>query len=148
MHEIFTDEWARQWCRAIHDSDAYRAAAVGWDGAIVVVMSADPAMGVPQARSVFLDLADGDCRGGRRASDGDTQDAVFELRASPAVWKRVLAGEMEPIWGLMSGKIELARGSIAKLIPYARAAKEMVVAATRLPATFPDGWNTPSETPS
>jgi putative sterol carrier protein len=141
MSEIFTDDWARQWCRGVQDSEAYRRAAAGWEGAIVVVMSADPAMGVPRSRAVYLDLTDGDCRSGRKADPDDHEDAVFELRATPAVWKRVLAGEMEPIWGLMSGKIELARGSISKLIPYARAAKELVAAAAALPATFPAGWN-------
>lgn len=141
MSEIFTDDWARQWCRAVSDSEDYRQAAAGWEGAILVVMSADPAMGVPRSRAVYLELTDGDCRSGRKAAPDDREDAVFELRATPAVWKRLLAGEMEPIWGLMSGKIELARGSISKLIPYARAAKELVAAAAALPATFPTGWH-------
>lgn len=145
MHEIFTDDWARQWCRAIRASEAYRRAAAGWEGAVLVVMSADAAMGVPRARAVYLDLADGDCRSGRRASADDREDAVFELRATPAVWKQVLGGEMEPMWGLMAGKIELARGSITKLIPYARAAKELMHAAAALPATFPAGWNGDAE---
>lgn len=141
MHEIFTAEWARQWCRAIHDSSEYRQAAAGWEGDILVVMSADAAMGVPRERRVFLDLADGDCRGGRLGEAADAEDAVFVLRATPATWKRVLAGEVEPVWGLMSGNIELAKGSIAQLIPYTQAAKRMMEAAARLPATYPDGWN-------
>jgi putative sterol carrier protein len=141
MSEIFTDDWARQWCRAVRDNETYRQAAAGWEGAILVVMSADPAMGVPRSRAVHLELTDGDCRNGRKATPDDRDDAVFELRATPEVWKRLLAGEMEPIWGLMSGKIELARGSISKLIPYARAAKELVASAAALPATFPTGWN-------
>jgi putative sterol carrier protein len=146
MAEIFTAEWARDWCRAVHDSDAYRRAAVGWEGSIVVEMSADPKMGVAAPRAVFLDLHDGDCRDGRPAGDAERDAALFVLRATPAVWRRVLRREVEPIWGLMSGKIELAKGSIAKLVPYTRAAKELVEAAAALPATFPDGWSSP-ETP-
>lgn len=144
--EIFTDPWATAWCRAIHASDDYRRAAAGWEGAVAVVMTPDPAMGIGGERAVFLDLSDGDCRGGRTAGDGDLENALFVLRASPAVWKRVLGREIEPIWGLMSGKIELAQGSIAKLIPYAGAAKEMVECAADLEASFPDGWS--SEEPS
>lgn len=143
MAEIFTQEWARDWCRAIDGSDVYRQAAVGWVGSIVVVMEPDPVMGVAAERAVFLDLDDGRCRGGRLATDADREAALFELRATPAVWKRVLAGQVEPIWGLMSGKIALAKGSISKLIPYTRAAKEMVEAASRLEATYPAGWNAP-----
>lgn len=145
--EIFTDPWATAWCRAIHDSDTYRRAAAGWEGAVAVVMTADPEMGVGAGRAVFLDLADGDCRAGRVAREGDRERALFVLRASPAVWNRVLGGEIEPIWGLMSGKIELAQGAITKLVPYARAAKEMVECAARLDASFPDGWHPEEPTP-
>lgn len=145
--EIFTHPWAEAWCRAIHDSDAYRRAAAGWEGAIAVVMTPDPEMGVAAERAVFLDLAGGDCRGGRRAHEGDLEKALFVLRATPAVWKRVLGREIEPIWGLMSGKIELAQGSIAKLIPYAKAAKEMVESAAGLDATFPAGWRREEPSP-
>lgn len=140
MAEIFTDEWAGDWCRAIHASAAYRRAAAGWDGAVAVVMSADPAYGVARGRAVYLDLADGDCRGARRAAAADLETALFVLQATPAVWHRVFEREMEPIWALMSGRIELARGSIAKLIPYARAAKEMVELAVGLAAEYPAGW--------
>lgn len=147
MPEIFTQDWARQWCRAIEESETYRQAAAGWEGAVTVVMEPDPEMGVGQERGIFLDLADGHCRAGRLAGDAEREAAVFELRASPAVWKRVLDGEIEPIWGLMSGKIALAKGSVSKLIPFTRAAKEMVEAAARLPATYPEGWTSP-ETPS
>lgn len=143
MAEIFTADWARQWCRAIHDSEPYRRAAAGWEGSIVFVMTPDPAMGIPTRRAVFLDLHDGDCHDGRPAGDEELEAALFVLRATPAVWRRVLGRQIEPIWGLMSGKIELAAGSIAKLVPYTRAAKEMVEAAAGLPATFPAGWNPP-----
>lgn len=139
--EIFTRAWAESWCRALHDSDAYRQAAAGWEGDIVVAMTADPEMGVAKERAVYLDLADGDCHGGRLAGDDERASALFVLRAPPAVWRRVLAGEIEPVWGLMSGKIELAQGSIAKLVPYTRAAKAMVEVAADLPASFPPGWN-------
>ncbi|HMB52912.1 MAG TPA: Fis family transcriptional regulator [Thermoanaerobaculia bacterium] len=147
MAEIFTDEWAGAWCRAIQASDAYKSAAAGWDGAVAVVMSADPEYGVREERAVFLDLADGDCRGGRTAGTEELAAAVFVLQAPPAVWKRVLGREIEPIWGLMSGKIALAKGSISKLIPYTRAAKEMVEQAVGLEADFPPGWPREDDTP-
>jgi len=145
MAEIFSAEWARQWCRAIHHSEPYRRAAVGWEGCIVFVMSADADMGVATPRAVFLDLHDGDCHDGRLAGDDEHAAALFVLRATPAVWRRVLRRDMEPIWGLMSGKIELAKGSIAQLVPYTRAAKELVQAAAALPASFPAGWDPPEE---
>ena len=39
--------------------------------------------------------------------------------------------------GLMTGKLKLRRGSVAQLTPYMNASKELVLAATRVPSTFP-----------
>ena len=57
----------------------------------------------------------------------------------PETWKRVLAGDLEPIFGIMSGKLELARGSLAKLVPQIAAARELVAAAARIDTVFPAG---------
>jgi len=43
----------------------------------------------------------------------------------------------DPLFALMGGKLKLERGSVSALLPFARAAKEMVTAATRVPTRFP-----------
>ncbi len=62
------------------------------------------------------------------------------LQGNAAAWKRILAGEVEPLTALMTGKLRLTQGSLAKLLPYVQAAKELVAAARRIPSTFPPGW--------
>ena len=63
-HEVFTQDWAVAWGEAIRASDAYRMAAQRWQWPMVIVMTFDPALSLPE-RSVFLDLFEGDCREAR-----------------------------------------------------------------------------------
>lgn len=142
-HEIFTDDWANAWADELRASDAYRAAAAGWEGSIALQMSSGD---VPaELVAVFLDLWHGDCRAARRASTSDLEQATFVIRAGEEVWRRVLERDLEPIFGLMSGKLDLARGSLARLMPYVTASRELVAAATR--SAEPSRATPPSEEP-
>ncbi len=136
-HEVFTEPWARAWADEIRSSDAYRRAARTWEGSLVLEMTADPVAAVDDGRAVFADLWRGECRDARVASAADLAGADYVIRASAPVWQRVLAGRLEPIFGLGSGKLKLARGRLAKLTPYAKASRELVRAAARVESHFP-----------
>ncbi len=138
--EIFTDDWAQLWNDSINANKDYKKAAEKWEGAIAMVMTADPAMGIPQDRIVIADLWHGDCRGAKAADSGELEDTPYLIRAEPAAWKNVLAGKTDPIVGLMGGKLKLAKGSLFALLPYARAAKELVRSAINVDTSFPEGW--------
>jgi len=137
--EIFTEEWARAWCRAADASASFRRAAAGWEGSIVAVLEADPELGFEADRRVFLDLSGEGCRAGRPATPADVESAVFVFSAPARVWSAVLAGETEPVWALMSGAIALAKGSVPQLMPFAGAARALFEAARGLPAERPEG---------
>jgi putative sterol carrier protein len=139
-HPAFSEPWAQAWADELRRSDDYRRAAAKWEGSIVLQMAAEESVdGVDGHGAVFVDLLHGDCRAARAATGDDLDGADFVLHAPLPVWKRVLAGEVEPIFGLMSGKIRLSRGSIARLTPFITASKELVRAAARVPTRFPDG---------
>lgn len=138
--EVFTDAWAHAWGEQLRTSDEYRSAADTWEGAIALVLEADAGLGLPESRSVLLDLWHGECREARAAEPADLEGAPFVLQGAAAVWKRVLEGDLDPLFALMSGKLQLVRGSVAKMVPYARASKEMVLAARRIEASYPEGW--------
>ncbi|HEX8904878.1 MAG TPA: SCP2 sterol-binding domain-containing protein [Longimicrobiaceae bacterium] len=135
--EVFTEEWARACGEALNRSEAYRASAATWEGAIVLAMSADPAQGVESDRAVYIDAHQGACRGARLATADEADEAPFVFRADPASWKRMLAGEMEPVAAVMQGRLRLVRGNLFVLARYAQAAKDMVQAAATLGGTFP-----------
>jgi hypothetical protein len=46
---------------------------------------------------------------------------------------------MAPLTAIMAGKIRLTKGNMASLIPFAAAARELVVAALEMEVSFPDG---------
>ena len=138
--EIFTEEWAQLWHDKINENENYRVAAAKWEGAIGLIMSDDEAMGIPEQRAVIADLWHGDSRGAKAGSPEDIEDVPYVIKATPEVWKKVLAGKTDPIVGLMGGKLKLAKGSLISLLPYAKAAKELVASASRVETTFPEEW--------
>lgn len=138
--EIFTEKWAKSWGKKIKENEAYRKAAANWEGAIVLLMSADASKGIGEDRAVIADLWHGDCRKASAAGAGDLRDAPYVIRATPDIWKEVLAGKIEPIFGLLRGKLKLQKGSVFALLPYAVAAKELVASAARVDTSFPEGW--------
>jgi putative sterol carrier protein len=138
--EIFTDDWARSWNDKINANANYKRAATKWEGAIAMVMSPDGDMGIPDERVVIADLWHGDCRSARAATAGDLADVPYLIKATPANWKSVLSGKTDPIVGLMGGKLKLAKGSLFALLPYAKAAKELVNSAIAVDTIFPKGW--------
>jgi putative sterol carrier protein len=135
--EVFTDEWARACCERINTHEGYRAAGAAWTDAVVLVMSADAAHGVPTDRAFWLDLHAGTCRGTRAATAHDLDTAPFVLGAGPAAWEQILSGRLDPVTALMTGRMRLARGGLFALAKHAGAAKELVRAAGEVPAVFP-----------
>ena len=136
--EVFTQPWCTACCERLNARESYRQAAAGWaEGAVVLVMTADPAQGIGDERAVWIDLHDGTCRGSRVASAADRDAAAYVLQADPAGWQRLLAGEIEPVSAMMTGKLRLTRGNLFSLAKYAGAAREMVLAAGEVGGTFP-----------
>lgn len=116
--ERFTDDWAQAWGRALDEDDDYRRAAARWQGGIVFVVEPD--------RKVFLDLEGGRCRAARVATPEDETAAAYAIQASPEVWDEVLDGRLDPLYGLARGRLRLAKGGLASLLPFAAAAQRMV----------------------
>jgi putative sterol carrier protein len=138
--EIFTNDWALLWGEQINANADYKKAAERWEGAIGLVMSADPDMGVTEQRTVIADLWHGDCRGAVAADEEALEDTPFVITATPRIWGAVLGGETDPIVGLVGGKLKLSKGGLFALLPYAKAAKELVLSAGRVDTSYPAGW--------
>ena len=138
--EIFTSAWAELWNDSINENENYKKAATKWEGAIGMIMTEDAEMGIPEERIVIADLWHGDCRGAKVASTAEIEEAPYLITADPVAWKSVLAGKTDPIVGLMGGKLKLAKGSLFALLPYAKAAKELVQSAINVDTEYPDGW--------
>ena len=135
--QLYSDDWAKAAAGVIASSESYRSAAKTWEGSMVFTLQADPSLGVPENRSVFFDLWHGECRDGRSATPTDLEAATYIISADAFTWRQVMEGKLEPIAGLMRGKLKLARGNMAVLARYVLAAKELVRAATQVETEFP-----------
>lgn len=136
-YAAFSESWARAWADELRASDAYARAAATWEGSLVLEMTAGDGEDEGPGAAVFVDLWHGECRGARSATGGDLGGTDFLIRGGVETWQRVLAGDLEPIFGIMSGKLRLVRGNLAKLVPQITAARELVAAAARIETVFP-----------
>ena len=129
--ELFSDAWAERWCAALNASAAYRTAAGDWDGVVALVMTTDGEAG---ARAAVLHAGGGACRLARSATPEDLAQATYVFEGSPSAWREVFGGRIAPAVALFTGKLKLARGSLASLMPHAAAAREMIAAAATVSA--------------
>lgn len=136
--EAFTELWAEAWARLLAESESYRTSAAAWEGSVLLVMTAPGPE--PRRRAVFLDLWHGDCRAARVATEADEAGADFVLLGTAGEWCRLLSGTTPAIMSIMTGKLRLQRGSLSRLVPYARAAQELLAAAADMPTVYPEGW--------
>ncbi len=123
--DLFSPGWALELCRELNDSAEYRRAAAGWEGALGLEMT------LPEggSRLVCLDLWHGACR----STDVRAEDCAFLVRAPAAQWERLLAEGGQPLLALLSGRLELVQGDLARLAAWGGAAAALLAAARRVP---------------
>lgn len=134
--EIFGPEWLDAWKAQINDDPVYREKGARWSGP--VMLRVWPDQDRARTRAVYLDLDGGECRAARLAGPDDLAAAALVIGAPLDNWERVLAGELDPIAGLMAGKLKLEKGNLLKVLPFADGARAMLKAATRLGGDLPD----------
>ena len=135
MPVFFSPEWAAAVGDALNASDAYRQSAATWDGAIRFVAREVP--GAEAEKVVWLDLHHGTCQATATGAEATAATAPFEIAAGYPVWTEVLAGRLDPVMGMMLGKLKLT-GPMAQIAAHAGAAKQLVACAASVEATAPD----------
>jgi len=63
--------------------------------------------------------------------------APYVIRAPYTRWKDVLRGDLDPVKGMMQGKLKL-QGDLPTIIRYVRAANELVHLTMSVPTEFLD----------
>ena len=132
-----SDEWLRIYRERIEDSPEYREAALSWEGDIAFVFEAEPNKGVPEDLWAWLDLWHGRCREARMVDPEEGVGAPYVIRAPYTRWKDVLRGDLDPVKGMMQGKLKL-QGDLPTIIRYVRAANELVHLTMSVPTEFLD----------
>jgi putative sterol carrier protein len=129
VHRFPSEEW---------NDRTYREVGKAWTfGAVAMVVRSDPANGVKQATGIILDVHAGECRSARLVEGtDDPPDAEFVIVASYARWKEVIERKLDPIKGMMDGKLKLTRGHLPTIIRYVEPARLLVSSASKVPTDF------------
>lgn len=132
-----SDQWLTIYRDRINGSAEYREAAATWEGAVGFVFEAEPDRGVPEDLWLVLDLWHGECREARMVTPEEGERAPYLIRAPYSRWKEVVRGELDPVKGMMQGKLRL-QGDLATIVRYVRAANELVHLTMQVPTEFLD----------
>ena len=133
-----SEEWLNEYVGLINDSADYREAAASWEGDVTYVFEAEPDKGVPDDLYAWLDLWHGECRGSKYGVPAEEGSAAkFVIRAPYTRWKEVIRKELDPVKGMMQGKLKL-KGDLPTIVRYVKAANVLVNLAGSVPTEFVD----------
>jgi putative sterol carrier protein len=132
-----SDAWLQTYRERINASSEYADAASTWEGDIAFLFEAEPDRNVPKDLWGWLDLWHGECRVARMVSAEEGRAASFVIAAPYSRWKQVLAGELDPVKGMMQGKLKLD-GDLPTIIRYVRAANQLVLLTMSVPTEYLD----------
>jgi putative sterol carrier protein len=135
--EFPSDAWVEAFVERINASEEYARLAHDWEGDVVIAVEAEPDKGVPTDVHVLLDLWHGACREGGIVDPGRGSRAEFLVRAPYSRWKDVIRGDLEPVKGLMQGKLRV-RGDLQKILRYVKATQQLALLTGTVETTFPD----------
>jgi putative sterol carrier protein len=138
-----SDEWLETYRERINASSEYRDAAATWEGDVAFLFEAEPDRNVPDDLWGWLDLWHGECRAARMVTADEGRAAEYVISAPYSRWKEVLAGELDPVKGMMQGKLKLD-GDLPTIIRYVRAANQLVLLTMSVPTEFLDGRSVPT----
>lgn len=132
-------EWASAYRDAINSNEAYKTAGKDWThGVVAMIVKADPSLKIAEDTGLWLDVHQGECRGCKIVSSAEAQAAGFVIVADYARWKSVIKKELDPIKGMMQGKLKLTKGHMPTIVKFVHASRELVESTSRVPTLFRD----------
>lgn len=132
--QFATDEWIKALMAEVNQSEAYRKAAKTWEGDFYFIV--EKGDGVAEDVYMYMDLWHGECRDAFRVDDPGQKSPAFVMNAPVAIWKQVFEKKIDPIRGLVSGKLKL-QGNMMKVIKAPKAAIELVECCTKIDTVYP-----------
>ncbi|MFN2226661.1 MAG: SCP2 sterol-binding domain-containing protein [Anaerolineae bacterium] len=127
-------EWMKAMAEEVNRSESYRKAAAKWEGDFYFI--AEPDAGLPEQVILYIDLWHGEARDAGAVDDEADKSPEFVIRAPLGTWRKVIEKKLDPIQGMMTGRLKL-KGTMSKIMRFPKAASELVNCATRVPTEFP-----------
>ena len=135
--EFFGEEWIRVYQDAINANAGYKLAATDWTFGVVALVARAKPPAVPKDLGIWLDLDRGICREARAVTPEEAASAPFCITGEYDRWKQVLHKELEPIKGMLQGKLRL-KGDLPTIVRQVKSAEELVNSAQAVDTVFPD----------
>ncbi|HEV2891634.1 MAG TPA: SCP2 sterol-binding domain-containing protein [Frankiaceae bacterium] len=135
-----SEEWLEQFVEKINASSEYADAAATWEGDLVFVYEKEPDKGVDEDVYAWLDLWHGKCRDAARLEGPDdpkAKSAKFTISAPYSRWKSVVKKELDPVKGMMQGKIKV-KGDLPTIVRYVKASNVLVDLTSQVETEFID----------
>lgn len=133
-----SEEWLKEYQTQINSSADYKKAAAEWTaGAVSLVILQNPSIGLNKDYCIWLDLHQGVCRSARAVSKEEAEKAPFVITGDYSRWKQVVKKQLDPIQGMMQGKLKL-KGNLPTIVRFVKAAQELVNSATKVETKFLD----------
>jgi len=88
----------------------------------------------------YADFYHGKCRGARLLSSRDELKTEFVYEGPLSSWIKLFAKQLDSIVSIIRGKFKL-QGSIATILRYAGASKELVNSVASVPIEYPPDWS-------
>ena len=138
MHRFPSKEWTEALGAALNNDRGYREAGKPWTfGSVAMIVQSDPANGLERDAGMILDVHQGECRGTNFVEGvDDSLEAEFVISASYARWREVIERKLDPIRGMMEGKLKLVRGDLPTIIRFVEPARIIVASASKVPTEF------------
>jgi len=133
-----SEAWLTECVDKLNTSEEYEKAATTWEGNLRFVIEGQPDIGIATDLWTWVDLWHGKCRDfkyGLTPEEGEK--ARFTIRAPFSRWKQVVKQELDPVKGMMQGKLKLT-GDMPTIVRHVRAAEELVNIAGSVPTQFVD----------
>jgi putative sterol carrier protein len=138
-HDFPSQAWADAYMVAINTNPKYKDVGKEWThGAVAMVVTADEKLGISEDTGLWLDIDRGVCTACKLLPAKDVQDAPFVIVAPYARWKEVIKRELDPIKGMMQGKLKLTKGHMPTMVKYVNSSRELVNTTANVATKFRD----------
>lgn len=119
-------------------NETYRTAGAGWThGKVAMVVSKGSAPGIDDDVAMLLDVEKGQCKNATYVQGLDAvSEAPFVIVAPYERWKSVINGEIDPIKGMMQGKLKLTKGHLPTMLKFVESSRQLVVSASHVDTEF------------
>jgi len=137
MPRFPSPEWLVAYKEAVDNSSELAEAASDWERDITLVVEAEPDKGVATELWAWVDIYHGKVRDAKIVEPAEGERAQFVIYAPYSRWKEVIQGKLDPIRGMLQGKLRV-KGDLKALTEEAKAAEALVRVAASIPAEFAD----------